>query len=72
LVCFHTKLTYLQNQLGLGVKISKIPRTGLIKEGEVFYDYVSIKAFMKESMNRSASNEKFTHWVPVYFGKGDN
>ncbi len=33
LVCFHTKLNYTQNQLGLGVKISKIPRTGLIKEG---------------------------------------
>jgi hypothetical protein len=31
LVCFHTKLTYLQNQLGLGLKVSKIPRTGLIK-----------------------------------------
>ena len=33
LICFHTKLSYTQNQLGLGAKISKIPRTGLIKEG---------------------------------------
>lgn len=71
-MCFHTKLNHVQNQLGLGVKISKIPRTGLIKEGEVYYDYISIKAFMKESMHKSATNEKFTHWIPVYFGKEDN
>ena len=72
LSCFHTKLGYLQNQLGLGVRISKVPRTGLIKEGEVFFDYISIKAFIKESMNKTSTNEKFTHWLPVYFGKGDN
>lgn len=68
LSCFHTKLNYSQNQLGLGVKISKVPRTGLIKEGEVYFDYISIKAFIKESMNRTSTNEKFTHWMPVYFG----
>jgi len=33
LVCFHTKLNYKENQLGLGLKISKIPRTGNIREG---------------------------------------
>jgi hypothetical protein len=71
-VCFHTKLSYLQNQLGLGVSISKIPRTGLIKEGETFFDYLSIKAFIKECRNLTATNEKITHWLPVYFGKGDN
>jgi hypothetical protein len=47
LICFHTKLSYKENQLGLGLKISKIPRTGNIKEGETFFDYISIKAFLK-------------------------
>lgn len=70
-MCFHTKLQYTQNQLGLGVKISKIPRTGLIKEGEVYFDYISIKAFIKESMNKTSTNEKITHWLPVYFGQED-
>jgi ubiquitin-conjugating enzyme E2 A len=72
LICFHTKLTYQQNQLGLGVNISKIPRTGLIKDGETFFDYISIKAFIKESRNLTSHNEKITHWLPVYFGSGDN
>lgn len=31
LVCFHTKLGFKENQLGLGLKISKIPRTGNIR-----------------------------------------
>ena len=60
------------NQLGLGLRISKIPRTGNIREAETFYDYISIKAFLKESVNRTSTNERITHWMPVYFGKGDN
>jgi hypothetical protein len=55
----------------LGLKISKIPRTGLIKEGEVYFDYLSIKAFIKESINKTSNNEKITNWMPVYFGAGD-
>lgn len=31
LKCFHTKLNFKENQLGLGLFISKIPKTGLIK-----------------------------------------
>jgi len=54
--------------MGLGLKISKIPRTGLIKDGETYYDYISLKAFMKESINLTSQNEKITHWMPVYFG----
>jgi hypothetical protein len=31
LVCYHTKHTYAEKQLGLGLKISKLPRTGGIR-----------------------------------------
>ena len=72
LKCFHTKLPFTDNQLGLGLKISKIPRTGNIREAETFYDYISIKAFLKESVNMTSTNERMTHWMPVYFGNGDN
>ena len=36
LKCFYTKLNFTENQLGLGLKISKIPKTGLIKEAIIF------------------------------------
>lgn len=32
LICYHTKLPFTANQLGLGLRISKIPRTGNIRE----------------------------------------
>lgn len=38
----------------------------------MYFDYISIKAFIKESMNRTSTNEKITHWLPVYLGQGDN
>ena len=56
----------------MGLKISKIPRTGNIREGEVYFDYISVKAFLKESMKFTSHNERITHWMPVYFGKEDN
>jgi ubiquitin-protein ligase len=72
LICYHTKLSYLENQLGLGLRVSKVPKTGNIREAETFYDYISIKAFLKESINKTSYNERITHWIPVYFGEGDN
>lgn len=72
LCCYHTKLPFTENQIGLGLRVSKVPRTGNIREAETYYDYISIKAFLKESVKHSSSNERMTHWIPVYFGKEDN
>ena len=30
LICYHTKLTYKETQLGTGLKVKKVPRTGAI------------------------------------------
>jgi len=38
----------------------------------VSLDFVSLKAFVKEGIRFSADNEKFTHWLPLYFGATDN
>jgi hypothetical protein len=27
---------------------------------------------LKEGVNRTSCNERVTHWIPVYFGEGDN
>jgi len=54
------------------LNISKIPRTGAIKQANLTLDYISIKAFIKEGIRWSVDNEKFTHWLPLYFGKEDS
>lgn len=72
LKCFHTKLNFKENQLGLGLFISKIPKTGLIKQAIIFEDYISIKAFIKQSINKTTKKEEFNHWLPLYFGKEED
>jgi len=31
-------------------------------------DYISIKAFIKDRVRKSVDLEKFTNWLPLYFG----
>jgi hypothetical protein len=33
--------------LGLGLHVTKIPKTGMLKEAIIYEDYLSIKAFLK-------------------------
>ncbi len=69
MVCFHTKLTMAETYLGVGVSISRLPRTAEIRSVEPTLDLVSLKAYMKEGVRNSLDNAAFTHWLPLYFGQ---
>eukprot|EP00826_Nyctotherus_ovalis_P059993 TRINITY_DN838_c0_g2_i4.p1 TRINITY_DN838_c0_g2~~TRINITY_DN838_c0_g2_i4.p1 ORF type:complete len:1376 (-),score=453.51 TRINITY_DN838_c0_g2_i4:170-4297(-) len=69
LVCFHTKLTIAETHLGVGLLISRLPRTGEIRAVEPTLDLISLKAFIKEQLRISLDNSKFTHWMPLYLGE---
>jgi len=71
LVCFHTKLKVKETTLGIGVSINRLPRTGEIRMITPTLDLLSIRAFIKQKVRHSLSNEKFTHWLPLYFGEKD-
>lgn len=71
LVCFHTKLRIPETTLGIGVSISRLPRTGEIRMITPTLDLLSMRAFVKHKVRHSLSNEKFTHWLPLYFGERD-
>ena len=32
-------------------------------------DLISMRAFIKQRVRHSLSNEKFSHWLPLYFGE---
>ena len=68
LVCFHTKLLSTETPLGIGVSITRLPRTGEIKSVDPTLDLISLKAYMKEGVRNSLDNASFTHWMPIYFG----
>ena len=69
-VCFHTRLRLSKNEtsLGAGVSISRLPRTGEIRSVSTTLDLLSIQAYMKWGVRTSLSNEKFTHFLPLFFG----
>jgi len=68
LVCYHTKMTHEENPLGIGLEVSRIARTGLIKNASPRLDYISLKAFIKEGIRESSNNERFAYWLPLFFG----
>jgi len=69
LTCFHTKLRVKDATLGIGVSISRLPRTGEIRLITPTLDLLSMRAFVKHKVRHSLSNEKFSHWLPLYFGE---
>jgi ubiquitin-protein ligase/Ran GTPase-activating protein (RanGAP) involved in mRNA processing and transport len=68
LVCYHTKLSYEETPLGIGINIVKLPRTGEIKGIVSCLDLISLKAYSKEKLRKSMNGDRFTHWFPLYFG----
>ena len=69
LTCFHTKHRLKDATLGIGVTISRLPRTGEIRMITPTLDLLSMRAFVKHKVRHSLSNDKFTHWLPLYFGE---
>ncbi len=69
LVCFHTKAKLKESTLGIGVSISRLPRTGEIRMITPTLDLLSMRAFIKQKVRHSLSNERFSHWLPLYFGE---
>ena len=69
LFCFHTKLSAKETCLGIGISITRIPRTGAINQATPCLDLLSLKAFIKEGVRRGLDKTRnFTNWLPLYFG----
>lgn len=69
LVCYHTRVNLKDSSLGIGVSVSRLPRTGEIRSVTPSFDLLSLRAFQKMGMRQSISGDKFTHWLPLYFGE---
>ena len=67
--CYHRRTSFEENPLGLGISITKIPRTGEIKGVIPRFDFISFKAYTKEGLRVAMNGKRFTHWFPLYFGE---
>lgn len=69
LVCFQTKMPLKEGTLGIGITLKKSPRTGLCMYVNPTMDLMNMRAFTKLKVRKSLANERFTHWLPLYFGE---
>jgi hypothetical protein len=68
-LCYHTRARAPESTLGIGISISRLPRTGEIRSVNPTMDLLSLKAFTKHKLRRAIDNTPFTHWLPLYFGE---
>jgi hypothetical protein len=54
------------------LNVSKVPRSGQVKQALPSHDYLSIKAFLNEGIKWDSMNANYTNWLPLYFGTSDN
>ena len=66
LVCYHSKLTFKECPLGLGLNIERVARTGNMHYCNPTPDLISLKAFNKQGVRKSSRGEKFGFWIPLY------
>jgi hypothetical protein len=71
LICYHTKLNLNEQTLGIGVSLSRLPRTGELRSVKPTLDLLSMRAFQKQKVRQGMDGDKFTHWLPLYFGEKD-
>jgi len=71
LVCYHTKIPLREHTLGIGISLQRNPRTGLVSYVNPTADLMSMRAFTKLKIRKSISGDRFSHWLPLYFGEDE-
>jgi hypothetical protein len=69
LKCFVSKEGYKEKDLGVGLKVSRVARTGQISVCSPVLDMISLKTFVKHGIRRTSMNETFAYWFPLYLEK---
>jgi len=66
LKCYYSRRTFEEDCLGVGLSVNRNIRTGRILSITSPLDLVSLRSYMRHKVRKSAYNEAFSHWIPVY------
>jgi ubiquitin-protein ligase len=69
LQCFHTKLNYIEDVLGIGVSLEFYPKSNKLSNISTPMDIISYTAFYKLGVRKGVWQHRFTHFVPLYISK---
>jgi hypothetical protein len=61
-----------ESTLGIGISLKRSPRTGLVNFVNPTMDLMNMRAFTKMKVRKSLGGERFTHWLPLYFGESEH
>ena len=61
-----------EGTLGIGISLKRSPRTGLVNFVNPTMDLMNMRAFTKMKVRKSLGGERFTHWLPLYFGESEH
>jgi len=68
-LCFHSKLSWEEDTLGIGLVLRKHPKSGELQYVDTPLDLISHTSFFVENVRKSVWQENFTHWVPLFLNK---
>ena len=66
LKCFHTKETFRDQILGMGVSVERYPNSSIICNIDPKLDLLSAKSFHDYGIRMNVWKEPFSFWLPVY------
>lgn len=69
LVCFHSRASYKEDTLGIGVTVEYYDSGDISMIHPVCLDLISYDSFYNYEIKMSAWKNKFTHWIPLYLSK---
>ncbi len=67
-ICFHSKVTFEEDVLGIGLNLEYNPKTFLLTGITTPMDLLSRTAF-EDDVKKSAWGIPFEHWIPLYINK---
>ncbi len=67
LVCFHSKLTFREDFLGLPLNVEHYDNSGEISYIHPQLDLLSYSAYNSDNVRRGVWKQTFTHFLPLYF-----
>lgn len=68
-LCYHSRLSIAENVVGVLINVTRLPRSGGVKEVSTSKDFLCLRAFVNEGIRLDLDNEAFQMWMPLYFGE---
>jgi hypothetical protein len=66
--CFHSKASFEEDVLGIGLNLEYNPKTQLLIGITTPMDLVSLSAF-EDGVRKGAWNQPFKYWIPLYINR---